>query len=168
MRDDRVWEERVEIMTEEWKQAGWYVKSISTLRLQNAYKMQIDYEKLDSEAGERDGFSEFVWRDSNATWKATGTMVTPYYGWKYAYFTWWLRQESRTVTELAGSLKRAVSVEETDQSAPAGSSDQGMEGTTALQPAIEGEEVPSEEVSSSGSEIIAPTKRMRCAQKSPP
>ena len=167
MRDDRVWEERVEIMTEEWKQAGWYVKSISTLRLQNAYKMQIDYEKLDSEAGERDGFSEFVWREANGTWKPTGTMVKPYFGWKYAYFTWWLRQESRTVTELAGSLKRSASVEETDQSAPAGgSSDQGMEDTTAVQPAME--EVPSEEVSSSGSEIIKPTKRMRVSEKSRP
>ena len=144
-------------MTEDWEASGWVVASISTLKMQNAYKVTINYEKP-LEGKPPDTFVQEIWRSTQANWKPTGSMYKPALP-RFVFISWWLREPSRKVNDLDMSFKRKCGVEETPDSSAVGTA--GMEDDDPEAPNQGLVSSEAEENSSNSSVLISPPKRMR-------
>ena len=165
-RDGRCWDEKIEIMTEEWEASGWKVDRISTLRMQSAYKVTIDYQKP-QEGKPPDEFFETLWRSTQADWKPTGSIYKPAEP-RFIFISWWLREPSRKANDLDQSFKRKCAMEETPDSpsAPA-PADLAMEDDDPQARNRGLASSSASENSSDSSVLIAPIKRMRTKDSLP-
>ena len=166
-RDGRCWDEKIEIMTEEWEASGWKVASISTLRMQSAYKVTIDYQKP-QEGKPPDEFFETLWRSQQADWKPTGSKYKPEEP-RFVYMSWWLREPSKPkANDLDQSFKRLRCEQETPDSPSAPSRvDLAMTDDDPLGQTQVASSGGSDNSSESSSVLLAPIKRARTKDDDP-
>ena len=109
------WQEKLQIVKDEWASEGWYVASVDVLKSGSSYQVTLQYEKKCPETGRLDYFTEVLWKSPFSIWKPSSVTLLLYPE-ATLRIGWWYNEPSRTATLSDRGMRKDLHLDEASAS----------------------------------------------------